>query len=191
MSTVEITTSDKRLFLNWLVNHVSFKRREVLWILNYLANHETILKNVHFVENVQATTRGLKVVDIKSTEEPIMLFIEQQTFTDTDQIFHEIRMHWNKPLYMECVFPDSWQVESYLQVLEDNPFAKWNDSIPEEVIQSIEQFFEEEELTSQIAKLNSQIDQALEAGDKDNFIVLTDEVNRLKNLSRMNSISKI
>jgi uncharacterized protein YpiB (UPF0302 family) len=188
---VEITTSDKRLFLNWLVNHVSFKRREVLWILNYLANHETILKNVHFVENVQATTRGLKVVDIKSTEEPIMLFIEQQTFTDTDQIFHEIRMHWNKPLYMECVFPDSWQVESYLQVLEDNPFAKWNDSIPEEVIQSIEQFFEEEELTSQIAKLNSQIDQALEAGDKDNFIVLTDEVNRLKNLSRMNSISKI
>lgn len=191
MSTVEITTSDKRIFLNWLVNHVSFKRREVLWILNYLANHETILKNVHFVENVQATTRGLKVVDIKSTEEPIMLFIEQQTFTDTDQIFHEIRMHWNKPLYMECVFPDSWQVESYLQVLEDNPLAKWNDSISEDVIQSIEQFFEEEELTSQIAKLNSQIDQALEAGDKDNFIVLTDEVNRLKNLSRMNSISKI
>ena len=44
-----IDVREKKNFLTWMVNHVSFSRREVFWILNYLANHEAILSNVHFV----------------------------------------------------------------------------------------------------------------------------------------------
>ena len=37
-----IDVKEKKNFLNWFVTHASFSRREVCWILNYLANHEAI-----------------------------------------------------------------------------------------------------------------------------------------------------
>lgn len=57
-----IDVREKKNFLTWMVNHVSFSRREVFWILNYLANHEAILSNVHFVEGANFADRGLRSV---------------------------------------------------------------------------------------------------------------------------------
>lgn len=81
------------------MNTVPFGRREVLWILNYLLTHDAILNNVHFVENVEKTDRGIRVVADGLGKEPLLLFIQAQEFTDPEQIFHEIRMNWRKALY--------------------------------------------------------------------------------------------
>ena len=47
-------------------------------------------------------------------------------------------MNWRKALYLECVFPEAWQTSQYLSVLEDNPFAPWNEpwirKLPERLI---------------------------------------------------------
>ena len=55
---MNVNVQEKKKFLNWLVSTVSFSRREVSWVLNYLANHEAILTNVHFVEGAAAAKRG-------------------------------------------------------------------------------------------------------------------------------------
>ena len=182
-----IDVREKKNFLTWIVNHVSFSRREVFWILNYLANHEAILSNVHFVEGANQANRGLQISDLSFDGEPMKLFLEGKEFTDTDQIFHEIRLNWKRPLYVECLFENAWQTREYLMILEDNPFASWDDSISEEDAELIEYYFKEKEQEARLKMLYSQIDQALEKKDKDAFLALSDEVNRLilKNSSEM------
>ena len=182
-----IDVREKKNFLTWIVNHVSFSRREVFWILNYLANHEAILSNVHFVEGANQANRGLQISDLSFDGEPMKLFLEGKEFTDTDQIFHEIRLNWKRPLYVECLFENAWQTREYLMILEDNPFASWDDSISEEDEELIEYYFKEKEQEARLKMLYAQIDQALEKKDKDAFLALSDEVNRLilKNSSEM------
>lgn len=182
-----IDVREKKNFLTWIVNHVSFSRREVFWILNYLANHEAILSNVHFVEGANQANRGLQISDLSFDGEPMKLFLEGKEFTDTDQIFHEIRLNWKRPLYVECLFENAWQTREYLMILEDNPFASWDDSISEEDAELIEHYFKEKEQEARLKMLYAQIDQALEKKDKDAFLALSDEVNRLilKNSSEM------
>ena len=182
-----IDVREKKNFLTWMVNHVSFSRREVFWILNYLANHEAILSNVHFVEGANQANRGLQISDLSFDGEPMKLFLEGKEFTDTDQIFHEIRLNWKRPLYVECLFENAWQTREYLMILEDNPFASWDDSISEEDAELIEHYFKEKEQEARLKMLYAQIDLALEKKDKDAFLALSDEVNRLilKNSSEM------
>ncbi|OQO67834.1 hypothetical protein BH747_13460 [Enterococcus villorum] len=174
-----IDVKEKKNFLTWMVNHISFSRREVFWILNYLANHEAILSNVHFIEGANQANRGLQISDLSFEGEPMKLFLEGKEFTDTDQIFHEIRLNWKRPLYVECLFENAWQTKEYLTVLEENPFASWDDSISEEDTEIIELYFRQKEQETRLNLLYAQIDQALEKGDKNAFLQLSDEVNRL------------
>lgn len=174
-----IDVKEKKNFLTWMVNHVSFSRREVFWILNYLANHEAILHNVRFVEGANLTRRGLQITDLSYEGEPMKLFLDGKEFTDTDQIFHEIRLNWKNPLYVECLFENAWQTKEYLAIIEDNPLASWEDAISEESTELIEHYFQEKEQAAKLSMLYQQIDQALEEGDKDAFLELSDEVNRM------------
>ncbi|WP_033596054.1 IDEAL domain-containing protein, partial [Enterococcus faecalis] len=68
----------------------------------------------------------------------------------------------------------------YLSVLEDNPFAPWNEQVDQEVARAIDQYFKQEEQTQRMALLKAQIDDALETGNKEAFLELSDELNRLK-----------
>ena len=97
-----VSLSEKKKFLTWLVNTVPFGRREVLWILNYLLTHDAILNNVHFVENVEKTDRGIRVVADGLGKEPLLLFIQAQEFTDPEQIL--FRMCISRGLANEPVF---------------------------------------------------------------------------------------
>ncbi|MGH2208026.1 YpiB family protein, partial [Enterococcus faecalis] len=101
------------------------------------------------------TDRGIRVVADGLGKEPSLLFIQAQEFTDPEQIFHEIRMNWRKPLYLECVFPEAWQRSQYLSVLEDNRFAPWNEELDHEVGRAIDQYFNQEEQTQRMALLKA------------------------------------
>ncbi|MHC5248246.1 YpiB family protein [Enterococcus sp. HY326] len=175
-----IEVKEKQNFLNWLVANVSFKQRETIWILNYLANHEAILANVHFVEQAEKTTRGLQIRDESFVGSAMTLFIKDKAFFDSDQIFHEIRLNWKNPLYLECFFRDAWKNSLYLSILEDNPAAPWNEQISSEVTEEIERFFQQEELRQKIDLLYHQVDLAIEKGDQNGFLELSTEINQLK-----------
>ena len=106
---------------------------------------KTILSNVHFVEGANFADRGLQISDLSVEGEPMKLFLQGKEFTDTDQIFHEIRLNWKKPLYVECLFENAWQTREYLSILEDNPFSSWDASVSEEDTELIERYFQEKE----------------------------------------------
>ncbi|HLQ39821.1 MAG TPA: YpiB family protein [Tetragenococcus sp.] len=176
---MEVSTLDKKRFLNWLVSHESFAKREVSWVLNYLANHESILKNVHFVEKANTTPRGIILCCQCFYGEPISLNLDGEIFNDSEQIFHEIRLNWQEPLYIECAFSHAWGNDLYLAVLEDNPYCSWNDSIDEDTWQRVDAYFDELNKEAKIHQLYQQINQALEDDDPELFMHLSEEVNCL------------
>ena len=178
---MDVDVREKKSFLDWLIQNVTFNRREVSWILNYLANHEAILANVHFVEHAEATERGIVIRDLSIAGEALTLYLEGKSFTDSDQIFHEIRLNWKEPMYIECFFANSWDHPSYLSILEDNPYLTWNESIDSEILQAVDNYIAEEQKQAQVKEIYQKIDEALEKEDKETFYRLSQEVNELLN----------
>lgn len=168
-------TKDKRICLQWCLQHLKFPRRETYWLLNYLMNHATILSNVHFVEAAEKAPRGL-IIHTKATSAPMILVIDGQEFTDVDQIFHEIRLHWKQPLYVEIKFADSWQEPLYVGVLEDNPAASWNGAIEADVLESVDEGLAALAHDARKTELLDLIDDALECGDEALFKKLSQEL---------------
>lgn len=170
------TLDDKIAFLHEVANEYLFGRREVYWVLNYLESHPAILENVIFVEHVDKTTRGLKIVSDKDEKDPMTLYLFDMTFVDPEQIFHEMRKNWKKELYIEIVLPNLSELPSYLAVLEDNPFNSWNDAISSEDEASVDEAIES--VLSDISRENllKEIDEALEMNDSARFKELSEKL---------------
>lgn len=174
-----ITLAQKKNFLAWFVTSQTFNRREVSWLVNYLISHEAILNNVHIVEKAQDTPRGLVIQTMDFSDIPILLFKDQVEFVDVDQIFHEIRFHWQDDLYLECRFKDAWQESIYLGVLEDNPYASWNETLDPQFDRQVDDYFDELARESQKKELLLRINQALEENDEATFAQLSSELKAL------------
>ncbi|MEQ3458568.1 YpiB family protein [Enterococcus cecorum] len=174
-----ITLAQKKNFLAWFVTSQTFNRREVSWLVNYLISHEAILNNVHIVEKAQDTPRGLVIQTMDFSDIPILLFKDQVEFVDVDQIFHEIRFHWQDDLYLECRFKDAWQEAIYLGVLEDNPYASWNETLDPQFDRQVDDYFDELARESQKKELLLRINQALEENDEATFAQLSSELKAL------------
>ncbi|MFC7056466.1 IDEAL domain-containing protein [Enterococcus alcedinis] len=84
-----------------------------------------------------------------------------------------------KPLYLECIFPESWDNPLYVAVLEDNRFHKWNDHLDEVMVDRVDAYFKQNALENKIQQLYQEIDQALEQGNQEQFLLLTNQVNEL------------
>ncbi|OUZ18831.1 ReoY family proteolytic degradation factor [Enterococcus cecorum] len=175
-----ITLAQKKNFLAWFVTSQSFTRREVSWLVNYLISHEAILENVHFVEKAEVTPRGLVIQTADFSDTPILLYKEKIEFADVDQIFHDIRFHWQDDLYLECRFKDAWQESIYLGVLEDNPYASWNDNLDSQFVSQVDNYFNDLAREKQKRNLMTKINQALEANDEATFAQLSEELKALK-----------
>ena len=174
-----ISNSEKKHFLKWVTSQYVLKRREALWILEYLFSHNLMLEKTHFVEDVSKTPRGI-YMSVVGNEKPDFRFYKNgHVFEDGMQAFHEVRLNWSSPLYIEIDFDDAWEHAEYLTILEDNPYASWNDSISEELLSSVDDALAYETLLIVRDQLLQEIDTALLEGDKQNFVALTDNLSEI------------
>lgn len=171
-----VSNSDKKIFLRWFTKNFVLRRREVLWILDYLYNHDIILEKTHFVENVQKAPRGIYTTVKDNKETPFIFYKNGHTFKDPMQAFHEVRLNWSSPIYIELDFENAWQYPEYLAVLEDNPYAKWNETMPSELIVEVEEALNYESLLYAKERIMKEIDESLLNGHKSEFTLLTDEL---------------
>jgi uncharacterized protein YpiB (UPF0302 family) len=174
-----VTNSEKKYFLKWFTRNYELKRRESLWILDYLYNHDIMLEKTHFVEQAKETSRGIYMT-VKGNQKPSFRFYKNgHTFKDAMQAFHEIRLNWSSHLYIEIDFDDAWQSSEYLTVLEDNPNARWNDTIPEELIEEVHEALDYETLLYAREQLLEEIDNTLLEGQEDEFSNLTADLKEI------------
>lgn len=179
MST-SISIQDKKSFINWFLTHYQLKKRESVWILNYLINHESLLSNVHFIREARFCPRGM-IISAQCSEEVAFRFYKDHIVTtDAEKSFHDIRLNRHEPIYIQLSFKNSHQNAEYNAVLEDNPFLPDDFFITKREKQLAKEFLNYTLFEAEKKQLLSKIDHALDQQDKTKFIKLTKKLNQLR-----------
>ncbi len=178
--SIQISLEAKKIFLSWFLDRHQLKRRESMWILNYLLNHDIVLNKVHFVEAAEKTPRGMMMSTTGMSNEPFLFYKNGTVFSDPEQAFHEVRLNWQEEMYIELIFSNPWKSAEYLTVLEDNPYFKWNETISEKLIEEVELALETLSLTERKQNTLHQIDLSLEEEDREKFIQLSNQLKKIE-----------
>ncbi|WP_175991214.1 ReoY family proteolytic degradation factor [Bacillus sp. Marseille-Q1617] len=177
--TTPVSVNEKKEFIRWFLNRYQLKRRECVWILNYLMSHDQLMKKVHFVEESQYCPRGLVMSTHCVEDVPFRFYKENIMTTDAEKSFHDIRLNKDEDIYIQLNFSKANSSYQFAAVLEENPFMPKYLLINEKDRIVAEQFLKESLHSFQKNRLLEAIDNALDKGDKDNFTKLTEELNKL------------
>ena len=174
-----ISVQDKKTFIEWFLNHYQLKKRESVWILNYLVNHDNLLSNVHFIREAKFCPRGIIISTQCSDDAPFRFYKNHLVTTDAEKSFHDIRMNREEALYVQLNFHHSNQNASYVAVLEDNPFipedyyiTKSDGVIAKQLLEKV--LYDQEKKEIQIA-----IDHSLDTNNQHMFMKLTSKLHKL------------
>ncbi|MDY0408312.1 ReoY family proteolytic degradation factor [Virgibacillus soli] len=175
-----ISVKDKKSFIVWFLNHYQLKKRESVWILNYIVNHEDILKNTHFVSDAKFCPRSIVMSSYCSDQIPFRFYKNHVVTTDAEKSFHDIRMNRHKELYIQLNFKNAHQTPNYVSVLEDNPFIPDEYFITKKDKEIAQQLLDKVLYESKRDMLKRAIDQALDQNDRHAFEQLTVEMQQLE-----------
>jgi uncharacterized protein YpiB (UPF0302 family) len=168
-----VSVNEKKEFIRWFLNNYQLKRRESVWILNYLMSHDQLMKKVHFVEQAQYCPKGIIMSTHCVDDVPFRFYKENVMTTDAEKSFHDIRLNRDEDIFIQLNFRESYHSSHYVLVLEENPFMPKHLQITENDKQIAEKFLEETIYTFQRDKLLAKIDEALDKQDQVEFLKLT------------------
>ncbi|MBC1490242.1 YpiB family protein [Listeria booriae] len=168
-----ISIEDKKDFVRWLLSQHQMKMRESMWILNYIAGHDQIMKYVHFVDNAEGCPRGLVLTSHGVDDEPFRFFKGNIVTTDPEKAFHDIRLNWDEEIYIQLHFPGVVTSPQYALVREDSPFQEL--LITDSDKQIAAQFLDSAVAHFSKEKLLVEIDAALDDYDEARFQELMEQ----------------
>jgi uncharacterized protein YpiB (UPF0302 family) len=183
-----VSVNEKKDFIRWFLNHYQLKRRECVWILNYLMSHDQLMEKVHFVEQAQYCPRGLIMSTHCVDKVPFRFYKENVMTTDAEKSFHDIRLNRDEDIFIQLNFHASNQAHQYAAVLEENPFVPKHLQVNEKDGVIAEQFLQNSIERFQREKLLQLIDEALDKQDKNAFRALTEQLNQLKETEQNGSL---
>ncbi|RDW19064.1 hypothetical protein CWR48_08420 [Oceanobacillus arenosus] len=175
-----ISIHDKKSFIQWFLNHYQLKKRESVWILNYLVNHKELLANVHFVLDVKFSPRGIVMTTHCSDEVPFRFYKNQLVTTDAEKSFHDIRLNQQDDLYIQLNFRNSNQNAYYASVMEENPFIPDDYFITKKEKDFAKQILDKTVFDYKRNTLRKEIDQALDDMNQEKFIALSNQLHMLE-----------
>lgn len=175
-----VSVEDKKSFIRWFLNHYQLKKRESVWILNYLMNHDEILHHLHFVREAKFCPRGIIMTSQCSSETAFRFYKNQLVTTDAEKSFHDIRLNKTEALYLQLNFKRSYRSALYIAVLEENPFIPNDYFITAQDKEVAQQLLDQSRYEFQKSFLNEQIDQALDCMNEEAFLKLTKELQMLE-----------
>lgn len=176
-----VTVTQKREFIRWFLNNCQFKSRESVWILNFLYSYDHLLEKIHFVENASKTPRGIVIATRCANDIPLRYYKNGVMSTDGEKCFHDIRLNKNDDIYIELNFKDKYNYEEYWKVYEENPFDEPNTSEFEE---QAAHFLDYCLYEFKVDQLKKRIDEAIDTGDKELFMKLTDELSKIEKVEK-------
>lgn len=174
-----VTNTEKKAFIRWFLKRYDMKRRECVWILNYIVGHDDLLERIHFVEEAHFCPRAMVMSTTDSSGIPFRFYKGNIMTADAEKSFHDLRLNPNEDMYIQVNFPKLPPNSNYLAVLEDNPH------IPKYLQSNFgdrevaEQLLDASIMNFQKESLLRQIDEAIDEGNKERFLELTNELNQL------------
>ncbi|UFU01377.1 ReoY family proteolytic degradation factor [Radiobacillus kanasensis] len=175
-----VSTKDKKDFIKWFLSNYQLKRRESVWILNYLINHDSLLKNVHFITEARFCPRGIIISTHCSEDIPFRFYKNHIVTTDAEKSFHDIRLNRNEPIYIQLNFSNAKQCPDYVAVLEDNPFIPEGYYITKKDKSMAQSLLDASLYQFQRDQLQEKINQALDERNQQEFIKLSEKLSELE-----------
>ncbi len=179
MLAYSVPLNEKRVFIRWFLKNYQLKRREGVWILNYLLSNEALLEHVHFVDEAHYCPRAIVMSTVDTTSIPFRFYKDNIMTSDAEKAFHDLRINSTDEIYFQLNFPSIPPNPLYLAVLEENPYAP-DIFIHEKDRVAAQQLLENSVLEFQEHMLLKQIDEALDTGDKERFFELSNLLQALK-----------
>jgi uncharacterized protein YpiB (UPF0302 family) len=173
-----VSVNEKKDFIRWFLNHYQLKRRECVWILNYLMSHDQLMEKVHFVEQAQYCPRGIVMSTHCVDEVPFRFYKANVMTTDAEKSFHDIRLNRDEDIYIQLNFHAFYKAPQFAAVLEENPYMPKNLQISDKDRLIAEKFLSYSIEKFQKEKLIKKIDEALDRNDEKTFIKLTNELKK-------------
>ena len=181
--TASVSVREKKQFVRWFLQSYKMKRRECVWILNYMLSNENLLNRIHFVEEGHYCPRAMVMSSTESKEIPFRFYKGNLMTADAEKSFHDLRLNPEEEMYVQLNFPNIPPSSLYLSVLEENPF------IPKDaVINPQDRLMAEKLLHESMSKFREesilkQIDEALDRNDKEKFFELSVLLQTIKTIT--------
>lgn len=179
MST-KVTVAEKKEFLRWFMNHYQLKRRESVWILNYLMGHDSLLDKVRFIESgAQYCPRGIFMSTHCVDKVPFRFYKENIMTTNAESSFHDIRLNRDEEIFIQLDFKDKHSIE-YLGVLEVNDYIPAEKQKVSQDSKEVDKLCEKLLAEREVKQLEDAINNALDCGNKEAFLVLSKTYTKAK-----------
>ncbi|GKV55427.1 UPF0302 protein YpiB [Sporosarcina sp. NCCP-2222] len=178
--TAMIPVAAKKDFVRWFLKRYKLKRRECVWILNYLLSHEQLLQNVHFTDEAHYCPRAMVISTTNSESIPFRFYKGNLMTADAEKSFHDLRLHPEEKMYIQLNFPNSHACPQYAMVREENPYLPDDLQVSERDRKIAEQLLEESAATMSLEMLMRRVDEALDENDRERFLVLSSMLNEMK-----------
>lgn len=178
--TAMVPVAAKKDFVRWFLKRYKLKRRECVWILNYLLSHEHLLQNVHFTDEAHYCPRAMVISTTGSESIPFRFYKGNLMTADAEKSFHDLRLHPDDKMYIQLNFPNSHSCPEYASVREENPFLPTYLQVSESDRKVAEQLLEESVAAMTVDMLMKRVDEALDSNDKERFIALSATLNDMK-----------
>ncbi|MBB4823759.1 uncharacterized protein YpiB (UPF0302 family) [Sporosarcina luteola] len=178
--TAMIPVAAKKDFVRWFLKRYKLKRRECVWILNYLLSHEQLLQNVHFTDEAHYCPRAMVISTTNSESIPFRFYKGNLMTADAEKSFHDLRLHPEEKMYIQLNFPNSHACPQYAMVREENPYLPDDLQVSERDRKLAEQLLEESAATMSLELLMRRVDEALDENDRERFLVLSSMLNEMK-----------
>jgi uncharacterized protein YpiB (UPF0302 family) len=173
-----ISVIEKKNFIKYLLNNYKFKRRECVWILNFMLEKNDILEKVRFTKDAANEKRGV-IMSTDCVDEPAFRYFREDTMTtDAEKGFHDIRLNRDDILYVEFRYGDSHSCTKYASVL-DSEYKPPYGSKSRQIHDTIDNLFDNVMYKQRLRILDELINKALDEKDEESFIIHSTAKNRL------------
>ncbi|HET7578541.1 MAG TPA: ReoY family proteolytic degradation factor [Bacillales bacterium] len=174
----DVSLSEKKQFIHWFLEHYELKKRECIWLLNYLVSDDDLMENLHFIRHAEYCPKAI-IMSTRCTQDvPFQYFKKHVMTVEPEKAFHDIRMFREETLYLQLNFKNYHVNPEYAAVLEENPF--YDEQISDTYADMAESVITEAEKRFERDHLLRLVDMALDAEDEQWFYELTGKLHRSK-----------
>lgn len=177
-----ITISAKREFIRWFLSNYRLKKNEGTWLFNYILSDDRLLEKVHFTDDLYNREKTMIISTVCSSATPFLFQKKSRLNYDVEQAFHDIRENPHEDVYINLFFKDRMNCPKYLIVLESRKKIERRQRVSQDSVAGLiaEIVVDKAVRRHRLKELVQEINASLDNKDRELFMKLTTERNRLQ-----------
>jgi len=123
MQSIPSSLKYKKRFLRWFMNNQLAEDSDVSWFLEDLLIDEHALERIRFVEQIDASPKGI-IISTYPEDEPFVFFKGAVQSDNVYTAYHELQLHEDEPFYVQVKFPEIEKNRLYQILLREERTAE-------------------------------------------------------------------